>query len=253
MESHFWAGRKSKGLRTLSPRPDASAARFEANAHFFKGNLSALAGLQSVWRRSARLSFHQRVFLGIFLGRGTQNQPLSSLRKAAASPFLYLCYGLSPSSVNGPSGHVADRLGGFLRSVARRPKAGRRARFFGALFRRLSKLSARRGPEAEGRRACTFFRGTFPKAGGAFREALPGGRRPTGVHIFSGDVSEGFPNFPRGVARRPKVGGRERFFEVHFRTLLELFARRSPAAEGWLAYTFFRGTFPKAGGAFCEA
>ena len=85
-----------------------------------------------------------------------------------------------------------------------------------------------------------------------FRRELTKSRRLSGMNVFSGHISEGWRDFSRGIDQKPKAIWSQRFFGVHLRALAGLFAEYRPKAEGYLVSTFFWGTSPGSGGAFCR-
>ena len=80
-----------------------------------------------------------------------------------------------------------------------------------------------------------LFRGTFPKAGVAFRRGSPQSWRRPGLNVFSEHNSEGWWDFSQGIDPKPEAVWREYFFGVHFQRLEGLFAEDLPKAGGGLA------------------
>ena len=106
-------------------------------------------------------------------------------------------------------------------------------------------LSHRSGPLGEPRGRCgkaagsgragIFFRGTSPKADGAFRGGLTQSRRLSGGNIFSRYISEGWWCLSWSIDQKLEAIWSQRFFRVHLRRLAGLFVGDQPKAESHLA------------------
>ena len=103
------------------------------------------------------------------------------------------------------SEHNSEGWWDFLQRIDQKPKAVWPERFFGVILRRLAGLFAEDQPKAESCLAGIFFRGTFPKAGVAFRRGSTQSRKPSGLNIFSGYISEGRRGFPKRIDQKPKA------------------------------------------------
>ena len=100
--------------------------------------------------------------------------------------------------------------------------------------------------------AGTSFRGTFPKAGVAFRRGSPQSWRQSGLNVFSEHNSEGWRDFLLSIDQKPKAVWSCTFSGRRIGSLGEPRDRCGKAAGGCLAGTSFRGTFPDAGETFCR-
>ena len=109
------------------------------------------------------------------------------------------------SGMNIFSRYISERWRGFLQGIDQKPKAVWSQRFFGVHFRRLAGLFAGYRPKAEGCLAGIFFRGTFPKAGVAFRRGSPQSWRRPDLNVFSEHNSEGWWDFSQGIDPKSKA------------------------------------------------
>ena len=124
-------------------------------------------------------------------------------------------------------------------SIDPKPEAAWPERLFRAQFRRLVGLFAGYRPKAGGCQAGIFFRGTFPKAGVAFRRGSSQSWRRPGLNVFSEHNSEGWWDFSQRIDPKLKAVWRKYFFGVHFQRLEWLFAEDLPKAGGSLELYFF--------------
>ena len=130
---------------------------------------------------------------------------------------------------------AAGRWRDFSKRIDQKPKAVWREYFFRAQFRRLVGLFAGYRPKAEGCLAGIFFRGTFPKAGVAFRRGSPQSRRQPGLNVFSEHNSERWRGFLLSIDPKPEAV-RSYSFSGHRSGPLEWFsAVVRLKAEGCLA------------------
>ena len=100
---------------------------------------------------------------------------------------------------------AAGRLGCLTIGGKRQPEVVWPERLFRAQFRRLVRLFAGYRPKAESCLAGIFFRGTFPKAGVAFRRGSPQSWRRPGLNVFSEHNSESWWDFSQGIDPKPKA------------------------------------------------
>ena len=100
---------------------------------------------------------------------------------------------------------ATGRLGSLAIGVVRLPEVVWPERLFGVHFRTLARLFAGYRPKAEGCLAGIFFRGTFPKAGVAFRRGSPQSWRRPDLNVFSEHNSEGWWDFSQGIDPKPKA------------------------------------------------
>lgn len=119
---------------------------------------------------------------------------------------------------------AAGRWRDFLRSIDQKLEAVWSCTFSGYRNGPLGEPRDRCGKAAGGCLAGTSFRGTFPKAGVAFRRGSPQSWRRPGLNVFSGYISGCWRDFLQRIDPKPKAVWREYFFGVHFRTLARLFA-----------------------------
>ena len=119
--------------------------------------------------------------------------------------FFYLCYSLKPTARGEWLGYISERWRGFLEGINPKSKAVWRERFFGVNLRRLERFFAQYRSKVEGCLAGIFFRGTFPKAGVAFRRGSPQSWRQPGLNVFSEHNSEGWWDFSQGIDQKPKA------------------------------------------------
>ena len=141
-------------------------------------------------------------------------------------------------------------LSGFSRSIDQKLEAVWSYTFSSRRNGPLGEPRDRCGKAAGGCLAEIFFRGTFPKAGAAFRRGLTQSRRLSGAVLFRVIAAGRLGCLTIGVERQPEVVWPERLFGVNLRRLERFFAQYRSKVEGCLAGIFFRGTFPKAGVAF---
>ena len=140
----------------------------------------------------------------------------------------------------------------FSQRISPKLKAAWPECLFRAQFRRLVGLFAGYRPKAEGCLAGIFFRGTFPKAGVAFRRVSTQSWRQPGLNIFSEHNSEGWSGFLERIDPKPKAVRSCTFSGYRSGPLGEPRGRWEKAAGGCLAGTSFRGKSPKAGEVFCS-
>ena len=103
------------------------------------------------------------------------------------------------------SGYISKGWSGFSQRISPKLEAAWPERLFRAQFRRLVGLFAGYRPKAEGCLAGIFFRGTFPKAGVAFRRVSTQSWRQPGLNIFSEHNSEGWSGFLERIDPKPKA------------------------------------------------
>ena len=137
------------------------------------------------------------------------------------------------------SGYISERWRGFLQGIDQKPEAVRSYSFSGHRSRSLREPHDRWEKAAGGCLAGTSFRGTFPKAGVAFRRELTKSRKLSGGNIFSGYISKGWSGFSQRISPKLEAAWPERLFRAQFRRLVGLFARYRPKAEGCLKLHFF--------------
>ena len=100
---------------------------------------------------------------------------------------------------------AAGRLGSLAVGGKRQPEADERKHFSGVYLRRMERLFAQYRFKAKGCLAGIFFRGTFPKAGVAFRRGSPQSWRRPSLNVFSEHNSEGWWDFSQGIDPKPKA------------------------------------------------
>ena len=103
------------------------------------------------------------------------------------------------------SGYISKGWSGFSQRISPKLEAAWPERLFRAQFRRLVGLFAGYRPKAESCLAGIFFRGTFPKAGVAFRRGSPQSWRRPDLNVFSEHNSEGWWDFSQGIDPKPKA------------------------------------------------
>ena len=103
------------------------------------------------------------------------------------------------------SGYISKGWSGFSQRISPKLEAAWPERLFRAQFRRLVGLFAGYRPKAGGCLAGIFFRGTFPKAGVAFRRGSSQSWRRPGLNVFSEHNSEGWWDFSQGIDPKPKA------------------------------------------------
>ena len=101
------------------------------------------------------------------------------------------------------SGYISEGWRGFLLSIDPKPEAVWSCSFSGRRIGPLGEPRDRCGKAAGGCLAGTSFRGTFPKAGVAFRRELTKSRKLSGGNIFSGYISKGWSGFSQRIS--PKL------------------------------------------------
>ena len=94
--------------------------------------------------------------------------------------------------------------------------------------------------------------GTFPKAGETFWRGSTQSRKPSGVNVFSGYISEDWRGFSLRIDQKPEMVWSCSFSSYRSGLLGEPRGRWEKAAGGCLTGTSFRGTFPDAGETFCR-
>ena len=109
------------------------------------------------------------------------------------------------TSVNIFPGYISERWRDFLLSIDPKPEAVRSYSFSGHRSRSLREPHDRWEKAAGGCLAGTSFRGTFPKAGVAFRRGSPQSWRRPGLNVFSEHNSEGWWDFSQGIDPKPKA------------------------------------------------
>ena len=75
----------------------------------------------------------------------------------------------------------------------------------GVHLRRLERLFAQYRSKAEGSLKLHFFESSQRAAGEIFRKGLTKSRRPSGLNVFSGHISEGWRGFSQGIDPKPKA------------------------------------------------
>ena len=157
-----------------------------------------------------------------------------------------------PSGRNVFLGYISGRWRGFLLSIDPKPKAVRNRTFSGYCSRPLGEPHDRWEKAAGGCLISTFFQGISPKTGGTFCGVLTKSQRSSGAVLFRDIAAGHLSGFPQRIDQKPEAVRHERFFRTHLRRLAGLFAGDRPKAEGYLVSTFFWGTSPGSGGAFCR-
>jgi len=103
------------------------------------------------------------------------------------------------------SGYISKGWSGFLLSIDPKSKAVWSCSFSGHRSGSLERFFEKDRPKAEGCLAGIFFRGTFPKAGVAFRRGSPKNWRRPGLNVFSEHNSEGRRGFPKRIDQKSKA------------------------------------------------
>ena len=137
------------------------------------------------------------------------------------------------------SEHNSEGWWDFSQGIDPKPKAVWSCTFSGHRSGLLGEPRDRCGKAAGGCLAGTSFRGTFPKAGVAFRRELTKSRKLSGGNIFSGYISKGWSGFSQRISPKPKTAWPERLFRAQFRTLERLFAQYRSKAGGCPELLFF--------------
>ena len=119
--------------------------------------------------------------------------------------FFYLCYSLKPIARGEWLGYTSERWRGFLLSIDPKSKAVWSCTFSGYRSGPLREPHDRWEKAAGGCLAGTSFRGTFPKAGVAFRRGSPQSWRRPGLNVFSEHNSEGWWDFLQGIDQKLKA------------------------------------------------
>ena len=107
-------------------------------------------------------------------------------------------------------------------SIDPKPKAVRSYSFSGHRSGPLGEPRGRWKKAAGGCLAGTSFRGTFPKAGVAFRRGSPQSWRRPGLNVFSEHNSKGWWDFSQGIDPKPKAVWSCSFSSYRSRPLGEL-------------------------------
>ena len=173
------------------------------------------------------------------MGYKTYLLEIYALPATLTSHFFYLCYSLKPTARGEWLGYISEGWRDFLEGINPKSKAVWRERFFGVNLRRLERLFAQYRSKAGGCPELHFFRPSQRAAGEIFRKGLTKSRRPSGLNVFSGHISEGWWDFSQGIDPKPKAVWREYFFGVHFQRLERLFAQYRSKAEGCPELLFF--------------
>ena len=156
--------------------------------------------------------------------------------------FFYLCYSLKPTARGEWLGYISKGWSGFSQGIDPKPKAVWSCTFSGHRSGPLREPRDRWEKAAGGCLAGTSFRGTFPKAGGAFRRGLTKSRRQSGAALFRVIAAGRWRDFSKRIDQKPKAVWSQRFFGAHFRRLERLFAEYRPKAEGYLKLLFFESS-----------
>ena len=140
----------------------------------------------------------------------------------------------------------------FRRGSTQKPKAVWSCTFSGYRSGSLGEPRGRWEKAAGSCLAGTSFRGTFPKAGVAFRRELTKIRRLSGAVLFRVIATGRWRDFSKRIDQKPKAVWSCTFSGHRSGPLGEPRGRWEKAAGGCLAGTSFRGTFPDAGETFCR-
>ena len=151
--------------------------------------LEVVSSRQSASSHSQRPSVEQLIFLQRILGYKTHPLEIYTRPTILTPRFLYLCYSLKPKARDEWLGYISGRWRGFLQSIDQKLEAVWSCTFPGHRSGPLGVPRDRWETAAGGCLAGTSFRGTFPKAGGAFLQRID--QKPKAVlsRTFSGYCS----------------------------------------------------------------